>query len=473
MESIQEYHAALAEAIPVKSDHLERTVIRRLLEHIQSFEAGVSSMYEFLIDKGLMQNDPYKHERTVTEIQVPSNEPFSETDMMHEISMRFSRYVSQWEFLVNIFHISVANLSLRKVKRLLDLLDWVRWSDFSPNSSLQITRAVATIVHRVSKMNDPMAGKIVNSNAAHLRDRTYAIKKELKSLTEFLREAYKWKIRQEVVNSMGIDQASFARNPANILQNVKFEVTHQARKLGWYRELVQELLEEDYGEDAARLRAATLERLKVSSEQIRKKKKKKGPDDTALMMNVVDRLARCGEPIRSALVKMNDNSRTIQERKKSFGERLSEIFSSLFHRSSDKVVYSITIKDAVSGAVRHEDLNYPKFAAIAMTRARTLSALLDTSSEAHSNARNAGAEKLEEFITRYLTEVKGIHRHLEGLDAYFRSDNIPQEIRSSMKACSLNLKNLKSSIADTIRSFNEFKSGRDEREQLRKLGIDD
>ena len=75
-----------------------------------------------------MQSDPYKGERTITQIQVPSNEPFSDTEAATEIGIRFSHYVSQWEFLVNIFHISISNFTLRKVKKLTDLLDWIRWS---------------------------------------------------------------------------------------------------------------------------------------------------------------------------------------------------------------------------------------------------------------------------------------------------------------------------------------------------------
>lgn len=472
MDDLQAFHKQLSEAIPVKSESLEKSTVVKLREHLQGFEASVSSMYRFLIDKGLMQSDPYKSERTVTEIQIPSSDPFTEADASSEISVRFSQYVSQWEFLVKIFHISIANLSLRKIKRLMDLLDWIRWTDFSQNSTLQVTRSVSQIVSQVSKMNDPMAGKIINSSASHLRELTLAIRKELKVLSEFLRETYKWKVREEVVSGMTIDAERYARNTGDILNNVKFEITHQARKMGWYKELVQELLEEDFGKDAPALRNAVLEKLKIA-EQKKKKTTRKGPDDTMLLMGVAERMARCGEPVRSALIKMSENSRTIQERKRSFGERLSDIFSTLFHRSDSAVVYDITIKDAVTGSVRHESLDYAKFAGIAMKRARTLQELQDPGSATYTNAKAAGPEKLTNYITRFLAEVKGIHRRLEGLEAYFKSNNVAPEIRDTMKTTGLSLKNLKAGISDTLKSFNEYKVGKEEREQLIKLGIDD
>ena len=69
--------------------------------------------------------------------------------------------------------------------------------------------------------------------------------------------------------------------------------------------------------------------------------------------------------------------------------------------------------------------------------------------------------------------MKTVHRKLEGLDTYFKSNAVPADLKGNMKTCNLNLKNLKSSISETLKTFNEYKTGRDEREQLRKLGIED
>ena len=55
---------------------------------------------------------------------------------------------------------------------------------------------------------------------------------------------------------MNIDSARYAKNPTGILNDMKFEVTHRAKSLGWYKELIQELLEEDYGPDSEKLRGS-------------------------------------------------------------------------------------------------------------------------------------------------------------------------------------------------------------------------
>ena len=472
MDDLTAFHESLGTAISAKSDYLEKSSVIRLRDHIAGYQANVSSMYNFLIGKGLLQTDPYKGERTVTEIQIPSNEAFSDAEALQEISLRFSMYVSQWEFLVNLFHVSLKTLDLREVKKLMDLLGWIRWSEFSINSSFHTTRAFARIVDRLSHMNDPMAGRIMSSSTVHLKETTKSIQNELKIITTCLREQYKWKVRQEVVNEMKIDPDLYRRKPGDVMNNVKFEVTHRIKESGWYKELIQELLEEDYGENAAGERNAVLERLKVT-QTIKKKKTRVGPDEITQLMGIIGRMARCGEPIRSAMLKMNENSRTIQERKKSFGERISEIISTLFRRSGDSISYEISIKDPVTGVVRRETLDMAKFTSLAMKRARVLQELLDPDSGTYAGARASGNAKLEDYIRKYIGELKEIHRRINGLDAYFRSNAVPPELKGLMKSCSLNLKNLKASISETLKALNEYRVKREEQEQLTKLGIED
>ena len=472
MAEEHDFQAQLIDALSAKSTQLERTAVPKLREQFQGFEASVSAMYRFLIEKGLMQNDPYKHEHTVTEIQVPSSDPYADSDALTEVSIRFSHYVSQWEFLVNIFHVSLSNLSLKKVKRILELIDWIRWTDFSPNSSFQITRAVAGIVTKITNMNDPMAGKIMTSSVSHLRTLSNEIKGVLKTITVFLRERYKWQLRDEVLGRMGISAEQFRRSPWDVVNNVKFEFSVSMKESGWFKELVHEALEEDYGEGAEAKRAAVMERLKITQTE-HKKKKKSGPDDRAVLYQIIEKMARGGEPMRIAMMKLNENSRTIQERKRSFGERLSEIFSTLFSRTSGNIVYDITIKNSATGAVRYESLDFTVFADKTMRRARSLQELQDPHSNAHKNVRAADSAKLLDYIEKILNEMKTIHKRLEGLEDFFRSNAVPESVKDSMKTVGLPLKNLKSFISETMAAKNQFLTRKEEEAQLRKLGIEE
>jgi hypothetical protein len=310
----------------------------------------------------------------------------------------------------------------------------------------------------------------MSSTASHLRDLTNNIKSELKIVTVFLKEHYKMRVRNELTNNMKIDPEQYQRKPVTVMDNVKFEFSHQMKGSGWYKELIYDLLEEDYGSAAEKLRASALERLKIS--QSTAGKKKTGPDDSTILLGVLERMARAGEPIRSCVVKMNENSKSLQERKKSFGEKLSELFSTLFKKSDGRIIYEIGIKDTVTGLVRVEVLNYTRFAALTLKRARSLQDLQDTNSVLRKNATSADASQLHDYINRNLSEMKAIHRRLTGLEGYFQSKAIPAEIKNRMRASSLNLKTLKLVIADSMKMLNEFRVKKEEEAQLKKLGIE-
>ncbi|MCK5735509.1 MAG: hypothetical protein KAH21_03480, partial [Spirochaetaceae bacterium] len=360
----------------------------------------------------------------------------------------------------------------KKVQQIMDLLAYIRWTDFSTTSSYQITREIAGILARISQMNDPMAGKIIASSASNLGRITNSIKTELKTITEFLRERYKAEIREKITSRMKIDTGQYRRKPGSIMDNVKFEFSHKMKKAGWYKELVHELLEEDYGVAAEKLQQSTLDKLK-SSKPSKRKKSNTGAESKASLMNVLNKMARTGEPIRSSLLKMNENSRVVHERKRSFSERLSEIFSSLFSKSDKHIIYNITIKDQNSGSHHIEALNYTDFSVLTMRKARLLQELQDPDSIPRKKAQAAETDRLVGYVNSNLTELKNIHRRLNGLDEYFQSDEIPPEIKNEMKSSSYNMKNLKSAIAETIKAFNEFKIKKEEAEQLEKLGITD
>ncbi|RKX69066.1 MAG: hypothetical protein DRP60_17045 [Spirochaetes bacterium] len=472
MEDPTEYFDKLVSALEIKAESLERTAIHSLRNHLQEFESSVSTIYSFLIEKGMIQKDPYRNDKSITELKIPSSEMLPEINSQQELSLRFSHYTSQWEFLVKIFHVSLSNLSLKKVQKMMELLTYIRWTDLSTTSSYQITRAIAGILARISQMNDPMAGKIITNSASNLGKITNNIKAELKTITLFLRERYKAEVRGKITSRMNLNVEQYRRKPVSIVDNVKFEFSHNMKEAGWYKELINELLEEDLGTAAEKLRAGVLETLQINK-PVDKRKSKSGINDKKNLFQVLDTLARTGEPIRSALLRMNENSRILLERKKSFPERLSDLFSQWFSKSDSRVLYEIITKDPGTGSIRKETLNFTDFSSLTIRKARLIQELQNAESLPRKKAAAADTEKLIEFINTNLNELKIIHRRISGLDTYFQSDEIPSEIKGAMKSSSLSLKSLKNAISDTIKKFNKFKIKREEAAQLKKLGITD
>ena len=85
-------------------------------------------------------------------------------------------------------------------------------------------------------------------------------------------------------------------------------------------------------------------------------------------------------------------------------------------------------------------VDYTRFSAQAMRAARAIGEIQDHQSATYKKARSANAAQLEAFINKTLNDCKTIHRRMEGLDAFFQSKEVPQEVRGTMKGSGLNLK---------------------------------
>lgn len=465
---MSDFSAQLNSALLKRAEYLERTSAARLKESLDLYMSGVSAVYTFLTEKGAMQSDPYKKERTVTEIQVPSSADFSDSEAMQEVGLRFSRYVSQWEFLANFFHITLSNLNLRWVKDFVSLLEWIRWNELSPSSQHGITRFIAASVIKTKKMSDPMAGKIVDNAAQRLRELTQGIKIELKTITVFLRERYKWRIRTKLMEEMTVDGTRYSLSPEDVVSAVKREFSRVITGIPWYRDLIIEILDEDFSDAGPKLREQVLKRLQ-SEAQGEAKKIKGGSDERGLLLNITQSMARAGEPIRVAVSSANENLRAFKERKRSFSERIAELFSSMFGRDSDSEILEIPMMDGITGSTRNEVLNMPVFTNESLRKARVLAELQDPRSQTFKNVRKAETKVLIDYIESNITAIKTIHRRLAALNAFFHSDNVPEDVKPKIKASSLSIKNLKSVIAESLRGLHEYRT-RSEAE-LRKMGI--
>lgn len=465
---ISDFSAQLNSALLKRAEYLERTSAARLKEFFDLYMSGVSAVYTFLTEKGPMQSDPYKKERTVTEIQVPSSADFSDSEAMQEVGLRFSRYVSQWEFLANFFHITLSNLNLRWIKDFVSLLEWIRWNELSPSSQHRITRFIAASVIKTRKMSDPMTGKIVDNAVQRLRELTHDIKIELKTITVFLRERYKWGIRTKLMEEMTVDADRYSLSPEDVVSAVKREFSRVITGIPWYRDLIIEILDEDFSDAGPKLREQALKRLQ-SEAQGEAKKIKGGSDERGLLLNITQSMARAGEPIRVAVSSANENLRALKERKRSFSERIAELFSSMFGRDSDSEILEIPMMDGITGSTRNEVLNMSVFTNESLRKARVLAELQDPRSQTFKNVRKAETKVLIDYIENNITAIKTIHRRLAALNAFFHSDNMPEDVKPKIKASSLSIKNLKSVIAESLRGLHEYRT-RSEAE-LRKMGI--
>ena len=72
MADNNEYQKALAEALAARQDWLEKTELVKLKEEFRTFHTAYLGLYNLFLKKGLIHEDPYKHEAKIGEIEIPA-----------------------------------------------------------------------------------------------------------------------------------------------------------------------------------------------------------------------------------------------------------------------------------------------------------------------------------------------------------------------------------------------------------------
>jgi hypothetical protein len=118
MEGSGDFLPRLVEAIAKRGAWIEALEIPRLSESLRSFHSLFESIVGMLIRKGLLREDPYNYDQTVTELSVPPDSPLPEIENTEELSYRLAAYRRQLEFLATGCRLTLAALDLALLKKI-------------------------------------------------------------------------------------------------------------------------------------------------------------------------------------------------------------------------------------------------------------------------------------------------------------------------------------------------------------------
>ena len=75
----------------------------KILEEYRNLLGVVNNLINLLEKKGLIQPDPYKHDKKISDIAVPEEIPFLDSERSMVIGARLSDFESMLDFICNIF----------------------------------------------------------------------------------------------------------------------------------------------------------------------------------------------------------------------------------------------------------------------------------------------------------------------------------------------------------------------------------
>jgi len=467
MEENTDFSYMLETALQKYRTSLERKDLQKLKEQFRFYHNSFKSLYDVLIQKGLLNTDPYKHEHKISDVTIPPSGPMNESEKKDTLSQRLSLFESILEFLNNYYQFQVDNLTLPNVKQLAELVNYIRWSKFSQSSANLNTRVLTEIVRRLSPAHDNLAASIANDSIRQLAKQSSIILGILKKVSVYQRERYKYDFRLQLFNSMHLTPEAIESKREEVVRSIKNQFPKQMPGTPYYTELIEEVLTEESGSSAGLQQQETLKRLKIEQEQ----KEKKAPASfKPVLMEGIRLLSTAATPLEQAIQKLKINSQLIENRTLTFGEKFRRWLFNIVQKDEDQRIYEIEYIDPQTVTSKTIRLNFDKFIDDMQKKARIAAALGNRMGTTYQKLEQSDDERIYKVLSSTISDLQIYLIRLPALDTYFKSETTRSQ-RALIKGIKLEISALKNTVIKANQKKHEYVARKEEAEQLKKLGI--
>ena len=454
-----DYRRILTETLNARAEWLDRSELPKLKDELRIFQTGFASLYNIYLKKGLINEDPYKQETKIGELEVPDSSSFSDAEKLDQLTRRLASYDNQLDFLVNFYQFGAEFLTLDRIKRILALVKYVDWVHLTPDSQSPVTKAVAEMTNQTKQGSDPMMMSVISESLANLNRSFNPIMGYLKLLTEYQKESYKLNLR-DITGEMSQAEA------ANLPQ-VKKKFTQIRPGIPFYAELAEEIIKEDYSKDGPALREAVLKKLKIAENT--PKLAKVQVSFKSILIDGIQGLGSTAVTFTEIAAKLDENQNILANRKQSFLQKIRKIMQQAFNKEPEPVVYDVEYIDPLKGIPVREKINYLSFRGDLDRKIRTLTPLASRGA-ASSKLESMQEEQLIGFLERNIRELQMLHKTLTALDEFFKTE-VDKATRDKIKGIKPELGAIKNAIVRANSKRHEYTAQKEEDEQLRRLGV--
>ncbi|AEJ20229.1 hypothetical protein [Gracilinema caldarium] len=470
MKDALQFQNDLAEALEQRKLWLDRNLLPKLKDEFSIFKASFGSLYQLLLRKGLVQEDPYKNDIKIGELQVPSESPFTESERIEQMSIRLSNFDSQIDFLVTFYQFSVEFLNMERLKRVAGIVKYINWLQFSVNSQYINTRSLAEIVNLAKGGNDQLGTGLIVDSLQRLESSSKNILKILKDITDFHRQNYKLEARLRFFDTLPLDRNSVFIKKEETMQLIKRKFAETMSDRPFYPELFEELLKENYSAEGVSLKNDILKQLAIPEDN--KEKKKTDISSRPMLIEALRGLNGLSFILTDTLSKLDENKLILDSEQNGFWQKVRQIILKMLNKDSEEVFYEIEYLDPVLGTTQSEKLNFRQFKMDLIRKARSLASLSSRNSAFMTKLENASEDQLFSILSKNIEELQKIHRTLTALDEFFKSE-VSKENREKIRGIKPELSSIKNTIVKANQKRHEYIAQKEEQEQLKKLGIQD
>jgi hypothetical protein len=470
MEENTDFFDALEKAIEQRNSYLEGKELPQLKEKYRSFHSSLQSILNILVRKGLLQEDPYKNEFRISEIQIPDSGPMKESEKVEVLSKRLSDYDSILEFLNNYYQFQLEKMTLPQLKKLVELTNYIKWESITETSGNLNTRILAEVINKINQASDNLSHKIITDGQKQINKHSKEILAILKKISVYQREHFKYEVRAKVLNEMNLKENVITEKRDEVMKVIKKKFAQTMPKTTFYPELVEEILNETEGPEVEQKRREVLEKLEVQQEKKKEKKEKKVSGKT-IILDSFRLLASGSTPLEQTIPKLQYNKSLMTSKNLSFGEKFRRWLFNMAKQETKSELIEVEYLDPKTASYKPVQLDFPKFLTELQNKAKLLSSFGTRVSAAYQKLETAPEEKAFSYLTQTIEELQSILLRLPAVDAYFKHE-VPKNQRSFIKGIRLETSALKNTVVKANQKRHEYVAYKEEIEQLKKLGID-
>jgi hypothetical protein len=451
------YIDTLQQTLLARKDWLEKSEMAKLKDELRIFQISFASLYNIYLKKKIIDEDPYKQDTKISEIEVPDNEIMPDAKKIELLSIRLANFDNQLDYLVNFYQLSVDYLNLDRIKRIVGLIRYIDWAGFSPDSQFQMTKAVAEMTVHAKTGVDTLTLSIIGESLNKLSKTTAASMNILKDLNIYYRENYKLNIRLNVTKDMSAGEAN--------LDNIRKKVHSGMPGTPFYKELIDEIIKEDYSESSVDLRDTVLNALRVA--ETKQKTVKAVVNFKNILLDGIIVIGGASNSFNEIIVKLQDNQAVMESRKKTFFEAIKELIRQITNAEPEEVIYSVESMDVTKGVPVKERVNFHAFMDEIEKKTKILTSFVR--GPAYNKLSNMTEEQIISYLEKNVKDVQTYHRTLSSLDEFFKA-NVQQEDRSKIKGIKPELSALKNTYIKANQLRYEYSAQKEAEEQMKRLG---
>ncbi|MFP4302155.1 MAG: hypothetical protein ACLFPW_07615 [Spirochaetaceae bacterium] len=465
----EEFLSSLAEALESRAEQLRKEELPELKERFRSFHASYKSVYNVLLRKGLVHEDPYKYEQHISDVEIPEEKPFLDSERDEEMTIRLSRFENTLDYVDSYYDFSLESLDLRELKKLVKLVRYIDWRKVTDTSGNFTTRYLAEYIGKLQRAADPLSTDIVKDAQDQLAKHTKRILEILKHVTTYQKELYKYRVREAVLPHADMPERLTDANRQQLTQRIKRSFAQSMRGEPFLSDLITEILEEEYGEAGPQRRRELVESLRVEKDEPKKKK----PENKLkpILLEATRAMASSSRSLDQAAKKLEENCAVLENRKLTLGEILSQVLKRLFGQNEQKRVFTIEYVDEATSVRQTEELRFDAFLQRVGRKARIYAGIMSRGGQAYKKLESTEEERILEFLNKDLQELNRMLKRFESLQTFFKSE-VPRDQRQHLRGIEPEIATIKEQVAQAKKKRHQYVSKMEELEQLKKLGID-